>query len=792
MQMSGPFEHLLQQMDRAWTLSGDGLAAANLEERVVSNLALRHADAIRADHWNQLRERWRQQAELAPGLSSRNVVEDFVAYIRDTAERSVLFTDVLRQRGNSYVEREAEGFKPVLVFDFETVVDGSKLQRPVNYSLVRIKPPPGSPPQQEDARPFVIIDPRAGHGSGIGGFKSDSEVGVALREGFPVYFVIFRPDPEPGQTIADVRNAEAEFLKEVVRRHPNSPKPLVTGNCQGGWAAMLLAATNPDLPGPIVIAGAPLSYWAGTNGRHPMRYTGGLLGGALPALVSSDLGAGRFDGANLVLNFENLNPGGNWWKKYYDLYSKVDTEEPRFLEFEHWWSGFYFMTEAEICWIVETLFVGNKLVQGTAVADDGQVLDLRRITSPIVVFASHGDNITPPEQALQWIADLYRSTDEIVARGQVIIYTLHDTVGHLGIFVSAGVAKKQHKEITSTVKMIEALSPGLYEMVLEERPDRMHVTFEPRQISDIQALGDGDAENAEFAAVARLSEWTTEAYEMFMRPWVRACVTPAFARALTTMHPLRQQRYVLSDQNPLLSAVGGMADQVRKDRHAAAADNPFVRLEHLRASAIEQAWDFYRDVRDAGVELMFHSIYGNPMMQRLAKASKHTPDVVDPRQIPEVQQAIEKAGDGGYVEAVIRMLVLAARGRGSVRRSRLERSNAILESRPPFSTLSAADRSRIIHEQTLIVEFEPQEAALSLPGLIPDVADRQRAIDLLLEVAGPIEEMSAPTVKTFEQLQSLLGVKAAGWRTSKPEAKADGKPPAAAVDTTIASVPAAE
>jgi hypothetical protein len=32
-----------------------------------------------------------------------------------------------------------------------------------------------------------------------------------------------------------------------------------------------MAATNPDLSGPIMIAGTPLSYWAGVHGKNPMR-----------------------------------------------------------------------------------------------------------------------------------------------------------------------------------------------------------------------------------------------------------------------------------------------------------------------------------------------------------------------------------------------------------------------------------------------------------------------------------------------------------------------------------------
>ena len=115
----------------------------------------------------------------------------------------------------------------------------------------------------------MIIDPRAGHGAGIGGFKEDSQVGVALRAGHPVYFVAFRPHPEPGQTLADVMRAEAEFVKAITRRHPNSPKPIIVGNCQGGWAATLLAAANPDITGPLVINGAPLAYWSGRVGEIP-------------------------------------------------------------------------------------------------------------------------------------------------------------------------------------------------------------------------------------------------------------------------------------------------------------------------------------------------------------------------------------------------------------------------------------------------------------------------------------------------------------------------------------------
>ena len=144
-------------------------------------------------------------------------------YALDAAQRTVLFWDTLRQRGNNFVEHERAGKPPLLHFDFETVLDGRTLERPVNYALVRIVPPAGI---EVDAkrRPYVVIDPRAGHGPGIGGFKDDSQVGVALRDGHPVYFVIFYPEPEPGQTIARRVHRRTGVRAQGARAAPGEPQ----------------------------------------------------------------------------------------------------------------------------------------------------------------------------------------------------------------------------------------------------------------------------------------------------------------------------------------------------------------------------------------------------------------------------------------------------------------------------------------------------------------------------------------------------------------------------------------
>jgi pimeloyl-ACP methyl ester carboxylesterase len=755
---------LVQSQQRHLQASRENWTYVSDQAALLGHWSLHHAQEIVRRQIEAARQNAMALSALAPRLFVPKAADALLEYANDSAQRCILFLDTLCQRGEAVIAREKEAFAPVLAFDYDLIVDGRKLERPVNYALVRIHPPPGAMPPREDGRPWVIIDPRAGHGSGIGGFKSESEVGVALRDGHPVYFVIFFPEPEPGQTLADVCAAEAVFLREVHARHPASPRPLVTGNCQGGWAAMILAATHPDLMGPIVIAGAPLSYWAGQNGRNPFRYFGGIAGGAVPALLTADLGAGKFDGANLVLNFELLNPGKNWFRKNYDLFADVDRGAARFLQFERWWSGFYFMNGEEIRWIVENLFVGNKLTRGEAFLSGGSLVDLTRIAAPVVVFASFGDNITPPQQALNWIPDLYGSVEEIAAHGHVIIYTLHESIGHLGIFVSAQVASKQHEQIGSVVKTIESLAPGLYEMLIGNDSGGYTVTFETRSIDDILALDDGREEEIEFAAVAELSEWATKTYELTWRPFLRAMVTPAAAELSKRCHPLRLQHHFFSYRNPLFSNIGALADFARSQRAPAPNDNPFLAIERLWADAIEQSFDFIRDSRDAAIELTFHSLYGTPWMKRIGAAERSLPPPQDARDLPQVQDAVKRLKMGGYAEGIVRMLVLLARARGAVRREKLERSDRLLHSRPPFNSMTSQTRSRMIREQSIIAEFCGDEAVTTLPDILVDPVDRYRALNLVLDVAGPVTEFDAATLAVFRRFQAALLTLAKEWR----------------------------
>lgn len=501
---------------------------------------------------------------------------------------------------------------PLLHFESEPVADGHEFNPPSNYRLLRVTRC-GSDALEKHVRkgaaPVIVVDPRAGHGPGIGGFKRDSEVGMALLEGHPVYFVVFDPEPVEGQTMGAVVQTLAAFIDIVAKRH-RGKAPIVYGNCQGGWAVTLALSHCEHRAALAVLNGSPLSYWAGERGVNPMRLLGGFTGGVWPAHWLSDLGDGRFDGAWLVQNFEGLRPEGVF-RKYDTLFAQPEAEHDRFLEFERWWNGFYQLGREEMLSIAGDLFVGNRLEDGEIVVDDHCKADLKRIRTPLMIFSSYADNITPPHQALGWIRAVFPTTESLVAAGQRVVYLLHEQVGHLGIFVSAGVARREHRAILHHAGTIEALAPGLYEMVLDDVATDGLATgarFEPRRLEDLPF----DATPEGFGNVQALSETNERVYAQWISPWVRMLASPESAHLLRELHPMRISRQVWSDKATPALAWFPWAQQwlERVGAHEVdRANNPWYQLERVGADMQSQALEAWRTSRDLWAELVFQQLY---------------------------------------------------------------------------------------------------------------------------------------------------------------------------------------
>jgi len=705
---------------------------------------------------------------------SAQIPSAFNEYASDFWQRSILFLDILRERGNQRNEMIAHGVASVLIYDTELVMRGDTLTRPVNYSLLRVIPPEAAE-IDERKRPVVVIDPRAGQGPGIGGLKPVSEIGEAFKAGHPVYFAGFTAAPMDGQRIEDVARAHTIFIEKVRELHPEAlGKPFVFGNCQAGWHAIIAACMRPDVVGPIVIAGAPLSYWSGVRGKNPMRYLAGILGGTWLDRLMSDLGNGIFDAAWLVANFDNLNPANTLWSKQYNVWADPEQQKSRYLHFEKWWGDFVLLRGEEMQWMVDNLFVGNKFSTAQIVTSDGIRLDIREIKAPIVCFCSQGDNITPPQQALGWILDNYQSIDEIRRCGQRIFYIIDPKVGHLAIFVGTQVAAKDHAELLNNMELIDAMPPGLYEILITEKcgdqaaspgvSTGFELCIEARELDDIRALGCNTLEDErEFAAVARVSELNNALYQTFLQPWIKMLSSAQLARAVLELNPLRLSYSLLSDKNPIVRGVGPLAEHARAGRTVPSDDNPYVAMQQQFSKTMIEAFNLYRDARDQMVEQTFHAVYGSPVVQAACGISQND---CAPRPRPGLSPSIQAMVDeeirrlrgrisqGSSLEAAARVLVYMGKARHRVTERAFNALRKLLLAHPE---ISPADFKAALREQWAILTIDERAAIETLPRLLPtDAAERRALFETIRAILMATGDLGADGQRRLSEIKPLF------------------------------------
>jgi tellurite resistance protein len=249
---------------------------------------------------------------------------------------------------------------------------------------------------------------------------------------------------------------------------------------------------------------------------------------------------------------------------------------------------------------------------------------------------------------------------------------------------------------------------------------------------------------------------------------------------------------MISSRNPLTAPVAALAEMIGENRAPASETNPFVVAERLMADTIEQSLDIFRDLRDATWEMAFFSIYATPWMRWFGRNFEFERTRKSPAELhalPEVQSALMHLSAGGFVEAVVRMLVLLAEARGRVRRDRLERSARVLTQDEPFRSLPMERRAQIIHEQTLIVEFARERAIETLPALLRTADERRKAAEVVQYIPGPLEEMEPKTLAMLQRCRHVLGLEPA--TTDILEDPLEAGPPGTAGTTDALSPPEA-
>jgi len=337
--------------------------------------------------------------------------------------------------------------------------------------------------------------------------------------------------------------------------------------------------------------------------------------------------------------------------------------------------------------------------------------------------------------------------------------------------VSGKVAKKEHAQIVSVLKSVELLPPGLYAMHIDTKKDadgndEYEVSFQERRLEDIAArlnrFQRGDEKP--FEAVAAVSEFNQRAYELFAQPLVQSMSNEMTAKLAREFHPLRFQRWALSDMaNPWLAWLAPVAQAVRSQRKAVAADDPARKAEAAMSDLMSASLDHYRALRDAASEAAFFSTYGN--MFSFYLADKHEAEerasagATDPRELPFVKEALASIREGGYAEAFARVAFLLARKDDTLPLSRLIMRQELAKDYADFlPSLPLEQWRRIRGEQEIIARYEPDGAIEALPALLADPADRERLLTLFDRAMR--DERMVRTKPTAEQMAMLDRIRA--------------------------------
>jgi hypothetical protein len=487
-----------------------------------------------------------------------------------------------------------------------------------------------------------------------------------------------------------------------------------------------------------------------------------------------DLGGGLIDGAWFIMNFDNLNPANTLWTKRYNVWVAPEKERDRYLQFEKWWGAFIQIRSEELDYMIDNLFVGNKLSTAQIVTRDGIRLDMRNIRSPILCFCSKGDNITPPQQALDWILDSYDSVDEIRKHNQTILYCLHETAGHLAIFVGTKIAAKEHSEFINYMDLIDGLPPGLYEIVITEKgkagsdgqilEGNYDVRIEERGLEDIWALGCNTLEDErEFAAVAHLSEISKGLYATFVQPWVKPFVTTQLASTMLRMQPLRLGYALFSDKNPLMQGVASLAEKARAERKSADPDNPFLRIQEQVSDMMTASLQALGNLRDKTAEAFFHAIYGSPWIQGCLGVAPHysrprpKPGTSPEREaalVAKIEQLRTTMADGGPLEAMVRAGLYIVGAQHAIDAHTFEVLRRTLKAHPE---ITLAHFKAVVREQWARLFIDEKAALEALPQLLPADAGSGRAMfEEIRAISMATGELEGEAKRRLDEVKALF------------------------------------
>jgi polyhydroxyalkanoate synthase len=221
-----------------------------------------------------------------------------------------------------------------------------------------------------------------------------------LAEGIDVYYLDWG-NPTQAQrwlTIDDYVSGYLDNCVDVVREREGIEQINLMGICQGGVFSTCYAALFPEKIARLILTVTPIDFHGDIGA--PVRGSGymnlwarSLAPADIDALVDS---TGNSPGASIGFSFLMMNPIANLAKYSIELLDILDDDRRLlgFLRMERWISDRPNNPGEVVRQWFKDLYQGNKLVNNELVLG-GRVVDLGRITMPVLNVYAEGDVVVP-------------------------------------------------------------------------------------------------------------------------------------------------------------------------------------------------------------------------------------------------------------------------------------------------------------------------------------------------------------------------------------------------------------
>ncbi|MDR2861430.1 MAG: class III poly(R)-hydroxyalkanoic acid synthase subunit PhaC [Syntrophobacterales bacterium] len=262
-----------------------------------------------------------------------------------------------------------------------------------------------------------------------------------LQGGVEIYMVDWGTPTRKDRflTIDDHVNGYMDRLVDVVRRRHRIAKINMMGVCMGGTFAVMYSALHPEKIRNLITSVTPVQFDTDKGLLH--RWMKEL---DVDRLVDA---MGNISGDFLNMAFLMLNPARLVVEKYKNFFDHLDDISflETFLRMEKWIfdspdvPGETFRQYARDCY-QKNLLIQNKMEL------EGQRVDLRRITMPVLNFYAREDHQVPPEASIPLIENIGTRDGENVSV----------PTGHIGIYVSS---RAQEEFVPRIVRWLQAREP---------------------------------------------------------------------------------------------------------------------------------------------------------------------------------------------------------------------------------------------------------------------------------------------------------------------------------------------